>query len=544
MSEPIVIFNDMSSPVYNLVYIAFIAAMTVGMSVSLFFIGYVWQRRNIHGALPLIGILSAIVFWSFGYIIEYVNSAIETKLFAWNISYIGVMTLPVMLVLFAFQYTRQDGWIKPARVAALFVIPAITIILQWTKESNQLMYSNMHLIVDSPFLLVAKEYGPWFWVSIVYNYFLFITGIVVLATRLFRPPRLLVDQIVYIIIAAIAPTAANLIYIFHLLPISHADWTPSAFAVSGVCLALAISRHHFMDILPVARESAIEIMQEGFLVIDDKRRMVDFNKAMQEIVDLAPSELLGKPLPDTISKQLYEGRDPNNLQESKIELALDMKQKLHYFSVNVSPLKIDRKHAGGYVLVFHDFTERKLMEDAVKQIAYYDPLTGLPNRALFNDRAEIAIEEASRYKRKLALLVLDLDKFKNINDTYGHDAGDQVLQDMAVRISSAVRKIDTASRLGGDEFIVLLPEIPGEETAQVVSERIINGAARPFFCCGHEIKVTISVGIAVYPDDALELKALVKCSDTAMYYIKQNGRNGYTRYRPDMIEPAQLTSGI
>jgi diguanylate cyclase (GGDEF)-like protein len=534
----------MNFPFYNLIYIVFILALTVGMSVSLFFIGYIWQRRNINGSLPLIGILTAIVFWSFGYIIEYVNNSLDTKLFAWNISYIGVVTVPVMLMLFAFQYTRQDNWLKPARVAALFIIPLITLVLQWTKGSQHLLYSDIHLIVDSPFLLVEKQYGVWFWVSVAYNYLLLTIGIVVLATRLFRPPRLLIDQIVYIIIAAFVPIAANVEYIFHLLPIAHADWTPTAFAVSGVCLALVISRHHFMDILPVARESAIELMQEGFLVIDDKRRMVDFNKAMQEIVDLPPSALLGKPLPDSIGNRLFEGRDPGKPQEFKIELALDVKQMLHYYSVNVSPLKIDAKHPAGYVIVFHDFTERKLMEDAVKQIAYYDPLTGLPNRALFNDRAELALEEASRYKRKLAMLVIDLDKFKDINDTYGHDAGDQVLQDIAVRISSAVRKIDTVSRLGGDEFIVLLPEISGEDTAQAVSQRIMNGTARPFFCCGHEFKVTISIGIGVYPEDATELRALVKYSDTAMYYIKQNGRNGYARYRPDMSEPAQPTPGI
>jgi diguanylate cyclase (GGDEF)-like protein/PAS domain S-box-containing protein len=531
-------------PIYNLIYLTYVLALTVGMSVSLFFIGYVWQRRNIHGSLPLIGILLAIVFWSFGYLIEYVNNAMDTKLFAWNISYIGVMTLPVMLVLFAFQYTRQDNWIKPTRVAALFIVPLITIILQWTKESQQLMYYNMHLIVDSPFLLVEKEYGTWFWVSVIYNYLLLTVGIVVLSTRLFRPPRLLIDQIVYIIVAAFVPIAANVLYIFHLIPVAHADWTPCAFAVSGVCLALAISRHHFMDILPVARESAIELMQEGFLVIDDQHRMVDFNRAMQEIVDLPPSAILGKPFPDTIRKQIYQDHDFNEPKEFKIELALYVKNKLHYYSVNVSPLKIEHKHSGGYVLVFHDFTERKLMEDAVKQIAYYDPLTGVPNRALFNDRAEIALEEASRFKRKLAVLVIDLDKFKDINDTYGHDAGDQVLQDIAVRISSAVRRIDTVSRLGGDEFIVLLPEIAGEETAQVVAQRIMDGVARPFLCSGHEFQITISIGIAVFPDDALELKTLVKYSDTAMYHVKQTGRNGYTRYRTGMGEPEQPTHGV
>jgi len=531
------------SPVYNLIYIAYIAALTSGMSISLFFIGYIWQRRNIPGSLPLIGILTAIVFWSLGYIIEYTSNDMDTKLFAWNISFIGVVTLPVMLVMFASKYTRQDSWINPFRIALLFVIPAITILLQWTKESQYLMYYNMHLVIDNPFLLVEKEYGAWFWVSVIYNYVLLSAGISILLSRLFRPPRLLIDQTIYLITAIVIPIVANLIYILHLIPIAHADWTPAAFAVTGVALTLGITRHRFMDILPVARETVIELIQEGFLVIDDNQRMVDFNVAMSNILNLSRSQILGELMPNTICQQLCKDHDFKDCLEFKTEVALDVKGKLRYYSVNVSPLTTGRKHTEGYILVFHDFTERKLMEDAVKQIAYYDPLTGLPNRALFNDRVEIALKEASRYQRKLALLIIDLDKFKDINDNYGHDIGDQVLQNIAVRISNAVRKIDTVSRLGGDEFIVLLPEINGEETVLVIAQRIMASASPVFLCRGQECHVTISIGIATYPEDALELNALIKCSDTAMYYVKQNGRNGYARYRPDMGESASLITG-
>ncbi|GEM_PF-438350 len=530
-------------PVYNFTFISYIAALTVSLAISLFFISYLWQRRNIAGAIPLMGVLAAIVFWSFGYIFEYTSNALDVKLFTWNISYIGIVTLPLMLLLFAAQYTRQDAWITPARLAVLLVIPAITIILQWTKDFHSLMYYNIHLVGDSPFLLVRKEYGAWFWIMTAYDYILLIIALLLLAARLFKPPRLLVDQVIYVIIGAAVPVIANVAYISNVLPIPHADFTPAAFAVSGVCLTLAITRHHFMDILPVARESAIELMQEGFLVMDDRQRMVDFNAAMQEIAGMTAQEMLGKPLPETISKQLYRDHSQNEKTEYKAEVALEIQQKAHYFTVTVSPLKVKYKHPGGHILIFHDFTERKLMEDAVKQIAYYDPLTGLPNRELFNDRAELALEEAGRYKRQLALLSMDIDKFKDINDSYGHDAGDQVLQDMAVRLSSAVRKIDTVCRLGGDEFLILLPEIASEQTANTVVQRIMESIARPFACNGDSRYVTISIGIAVYPEDALALNDLIKCSDIAMYFVKQNGRNGFNRYRADMAADGRTAPG-
>ena len=521
-------------PVDNVVYIAFIASLCVGMAISLFFIGYIWQRRHIRGALPLLGILVAIVFWSLGYIIEYTHNALDIKLFSWNISYLGIVTLPVMLLLFAARYTRQDAWIKPSTIAALLVIPLITIVLQWTKGSHDLMYYNIHLIIDGPFLLAEKEHGAWFWVQAFYSYMVLVTSLAILSSRLFRAPRLLIDQVIYLIIATVVPVIANVIYIFNLAPIAHADWTPSAFAVTGVCLTLLITRHHFMDILPVARESAIELMQEGFLVIDSEQRMVDFNRAMQDILGLTRQQMLGSPLPDQIVKQLSRYHNPDEPDQYMTDIALDVAQKLHYYSVTVSPLKTGRRRVNGHMLVFHDFTERKLMEDAVKNIAYYDHLTGLPNRVLFNDRAAVAIEEAGRYQRKLAVMVMDIDKFKDINDNYGHDAGDRALQELAARLSEAVRKIDTVCRLGGDEFVILLPEISAEQSAEYVAQRISDSLMRPFTCDETECYITISIGIAIYPDDAADLKTLIKYGDMAMYHVKHTGRNGFARYRPGM----------
>lgn len=131
-------------------------------------------------------------------------------------------------------------------------------------------------------------------------------------------------------------------------------------------------------------------------------------------------------------------------------------------------------------------------------------------------------------------MIVDLDKFKAVNDTYGHDAGDQVLQDIVARLTHAVRKVDTVSRLGGDEFLVLLPEIANEEIVDRIAHRITRATAVPFYFHANEIHLTISIGISLYPEDSEELNSLVKYADTAMYYVKQTGRNGYARYSEDM----------
>ena len=516
------------------IYWSYMAALCLSIALSLILIGYVWPRRSAAGAKPLLGILVSVIFWSVGYIIEYTSTELDAKLFAWNISYIGMMVLPVMLLIFSLRYTHREQWLKRRFIILLFIIPIITLILQWTKDFHSLMYYDIHLVQDKPFILIGKSYGVWFWVAATYNYSLLLASIFVLIDRLLSPPRLFVDQAIYLLLVITLPAVANIIYIFHLLPIPHADWTPTAFAASAIALTLAISRHRFLEILPVARESAIELMSEGFLVVDDKERIVDFNRAMQDIIGLPPGTIHGSQLPDVILDQLKSSQDYVAALPANIEIELEIKKASRCFSVHFSPLHIGVHQACGHVLVFYDITERKHMEDTVKQIAYYDPLTGLPNRLLFSDRADQALSSASRYGRKTAIMVIDIDNFKQVNDTYGHPTGDQVLQEISLRFSSSVRKVDTVSRLGGDEFTVLLPEISSGETLEIIAGRIMQAVSVPFNISGKEIVLSVSIGIAVFSQKVSGLNELIKNADMAMYAVKQRGRNGYRIYNANV----------
>ncbi|MCX6008406.1 MAG: PAS domain-containing protein, partial [Chloroflexi bacterium] len=372
------------------IYWSYMAALCLSVALSLILIGYVWPRRSASGAMPLLGILVSVIFWAVGYIMEYTSIQIDAKLLAMDISYIGVMTLPVMLLIFSLRYTHREQWLKPRFLVLLFIIPVITLILQCTKDFHSLLYYDIHLVQDPPFILIGKSYGLWFWVAATYNYSLLLASIFVLIDRLLSPPRLFIDQAIYLLLVITLPAVANIIYIFHLLPIPHADWTPTAFAASAIALTLAISRHRFLEILPVARESAIELMSEGFLVVDDKERIVDFNRAMQDIIGLPPGTIHGSQLPGIILDQLKSSQDYAAGLAANIEIELEIKKETRCFSVHFSPLHIGPRTCG-HVLVFYDVTERKRMEDTVKQIAYYDALTGLPNRLLLGDRAEQAL---------------------------------------------------------------------------------------------------------------------------------------------------------
>jgi diguanylate cyclase (GGDEF)-like protein len=168
--------------------------------------------------------------------------------------------------------------------------------------------------------------------------------------------------------------------------------------------------------------------------------------------------------------------------------------------------------------------------ERVEYLAYHDGLTGLPNRSMFSKQLGHSISEAHRYERRLAVAFLDLDRFKQINDTLGHEAGDQLLQQVAGRLKGCVRDSDTVARLGGDEFVVLLPELADEKYASIVAQKILAAAARPFTLMGQEFRVTASIGISTYPQDGLDEQTLTKNADIAMYQAKAEGKNNFQFY--------------
>jgi diguanylate cyclase (GGDEF)-like protein/PAS domain S-box-containing protein len=181
--------------------------------------------------------------------------------------------------------------------------------------------------------------------------------------------------------------------------------------------------------------------------------------------------------------------------------------------------------------VVRDITERKSWESRIYSLAYSDSLTGLPNRLLLRDRLEHAIAAAQRNRTLVAVLFLDLDRFKAINDSYGHHAGDQMLRDIGERTRGCVREIDTVSRLGGDEFVVVLPELRDAVDAGAVARKILSAVAQPYRIESHDVAVTPTLGISLYPQDGSDAETLLRNADTAMYQAKEGGKNRFEYFR-------------
>jgi diguanylate cyclase (GGDEF)-like protein/PAS domain S-box-containing protein len=197
---------------------------------------------------------------------------------------------------------------------------------------------------------------------------------------------------------------------------------------------------------------------------------------------------------------------------------------------NAAPLRDAGGKVYGAVGAFIDITTRRNMEEQIRRMAHFDSLTNLPNRILLMDRLEQALAISQRNHSKTSVIFMDLDHFKEINDSLGHHVGDMLLQQVAERIRSALREVDTVSRLGGDEFVVVLPELRHTEDATTIAQKLVRALDEDFFISGDKLRISPSLGISVYPDHAADASTLIRLADKAMYHAKQGGRNTYRFY--------------
>ncbi|MGI5309201.1 EAL domain-containing protein [Rheinheimera sp. WS51] len=291
---------------------------------------------------------------------------------------------------------------------------------------------------------------------------------------------------------------------------------------------------------------AFQQTRDWVVIMDHQQRLVAANQSFGNAFGNKEQHLT-TPKPHHLGISLSRRRYYTNLlkklsvgehwQGEEMVITPDGRERPTLINVSVVGDQPDKPF---YVLVFTDITEQKLAEAELRYLANYDALTGLPNRALLMDRIYHGIDHAKRNKKSITLCFIDLDRFKQINDSLGHDIGDLLLKEVSRRLTLSLRESDSVSRLGGDEFVVLLEDYKNEDNISHVARKILSVISEPMLLGSHTVGVSPSIGIALYPQDALTANELLKHADVAMYHAKAAGRNNFQFFTPEMNEKAHM----
>jgi diguanylate cyclase (GGDEF)-like protein len=499
-------------------HVSFYAAVLIGSGAAdvAAAIG-VWRRRGSPGRNSLCVAMLATAAWSLAYALELSAPGTSDRELWGALKYVGITVLPPAWLLFALQYTGRMGRPSARFLGALTVEPVVVLALLAAPATRHLIHFYPS---GPPKPIPTASAGFLYWPHTVYSNALVLTGSAILLVTVMRVSRLYWRQSITLLVAICLPLIGNALVDFNAPPFQHLDPTPLATSVAAWVLVLGVLRYRLLDLRPVARTHVVEMMRDAVLVVDAHGHVVDLNPSAVHLLGRRAGELVGRP----VAALLSELGGPAGLPDPGVyDLQLGASDRERDMELAVTPLEDARGSTAGRVLVFRDVTERRELERELRRLAYTDRLTGLPNRALFYDRLEQALVMAVRRDVPVAVLFLDIDRFKIINDGLGHGIGDKVLMSVARRLRRCLRAEDTLARLGGDEFAILLPEIANRRDSYLVTDKCLSALSGPELIGGHELTVNASIGVAFFPEDGADVQHLLRNADAAMYRAKARG---------------------
>ncbi len=507
-------------------------------------------RRSAPGSLMLSLLLLSMTIWSGFYSTRWMDISLQAKAVGFNLMFIGVASLPTLFLLFVLTFTHNDTWLTRRNLFLLSIHPVTLLFLEWTNSYHHLLYLSLKTVNVNGFLAMEYIRGPWYPVSVMYAYAIIGIALFLLGQGALHLGPLYQNQYRLVIIASILPWAGN-IYSENYFDVLHGlDLAPLLFGLSAIIFVSSVLRANFMDLIPIARSHLIENMRDGILVLDAQNRIVDINPAMENFVEEKASFYMGKNAFEVFGPWLEKTDLLLEGMETRAEFRVP-KDASRYLDLRVTQLYDKDQLLNGRLMVFRDITERKQVEKRLRYVndrlqtqlieigvlqsklreqAIRDPLTNLFNRRYLEETLERELARAAREDYPLCVIMIDLDHFKRVNDTYGHEAGDEILKALAFTLSEQCRRGDFACRFGGEEFVVVMPNI-NMDTAYERAENIrqsLNSLRVPY---GHyNLTITISMGIACYPSNGDARESVLRAADQAMYGAKEAGRDHILSY--------------
>ncbi|MDD5712405.1 MAG: histidine kinase N-terminal 7TM domain-containing protein [Smithellaceae bacterium] len=500
--------------------------LATGINLSIGF--YAWRKRQSAGdaALPFAFLMLAASLYTFGYAFELANRNLVGMLYWIKVEYWGIAVLPPLWTIVAICYVGRTNWLTKPLLVFLFAIPAATIIANYTNDWHHLLYSTAAVSTEGPFPTLSVTGGSWYWVHIFYSNLCLIVGNVLFARFWWNAPPSYRRQAATMLIGSIIPWIGFITYLSGKSPWG-LDLSPMMFTATGPILVWGLFRYQLLDLEPIARDTVFDGMGEGVIVLDGLGRVVDYNRiAATTIKTLTPASLglpAAKALQDypVILDHLFAKSSAND-EYMKITEEGDIR----YFTVDTAAIRDRSGHQLGEMIILNEDTQKVMMLQELSRLATIDSQTDILNRRYFFELAQKELERAERYRRALSLVIMDIDHFKKVNDTFGHLAGDEVLQTVAGICKGMLRTSDIMGRYGGEEFAFILPETSAQAATQIAERLRDRIATAQTIYEGKEICVTASFGVAgIEEDEVMALTELLKRADKALYEAKETGRN-------------------
>ena len=446
----------------------------------------------------------------------------QTMLLASKFAYIGIALTPVAWFLFAVTYSQRVRKISRHTFNTICIIPGTTIILALTNNWHGLIWHKTTLVTEPGFAGFAVEYGFWFYVHAVYSYSLILIATAVLGFALTQ-----YKQHYHTLLAALgAPIIAVLANLFTISPLNPFPWldlSPLGFVAAVLILDAGVLRRRLLNTAPIARERVVEQLKDPVLVISHSGEILDANLAALTAWE-TKGVVLGSNVKNLITLPIENLLDPSTNPEDTIA----------HRTYEIASTLLDQTNPKSDVaIVFRDVTERHEylrdlhdLKNEMERMAHTDALTHMHNRRYFMLRLNEEVERARRHGSVMSVLIFDLDHFKQVNDTFGHDSGDAVLVAVAEVVDQVKRVSDIACRLGGEEFALLLPETDQAGALNLAQRLRREIQDYPYVEKIHQpLEVTASIGVATVNGKAQAAETILKIADRALYKAKGNGRN-------------------
>lgn len=470
----------------------------------------------------LVTLLSAI--FTFSYAFELASTSLEQAEFWLSIEYLALPFIPVFVLVMCFEYIGQK--LKSWLYYVLFIVPIMTIFMLNTNDLHHLYYTSMKLGDDGPYPVLELDWGPWFYVHSIFVFSCLMIAIIVLLMQLKKSTFRFRMQIILMTTGLIIPILASYLYINGLSPYG-IDLGPVSMSITFIFHGVALLSFQMFNVAPIARDHVFESMKEGVIVLNQNGAIIDFNQAVLQALPMLKSRDIGRLIADILGTEQQLAEIIGDARECDYKMHRD--EKITYFHISFSPVQNKKKLHIGMVITFANVTERVEMQEKLKQLASMDGLTKVLNRTFFMNKAEIIINNLVRTGGNVSVIMFDIDHFKRVNDTFGHEAGDIVLENITNIAKRIIRATDVIGRYGGEEFVLCMPNTTLHEAfeiAELIRERV---SSRHISINGQEVRITSSFGISNKfidrGDNSLLLKELISQADQALYKSKKNGRN-------------------